>query len=160
MNKRAVYYIGLANGYEAVLQVKPGIGDTELETWFERDRAHVELREKGNGATIIGWWDDAVHEAVEDGFLVMGRGDRALHESAFDYAVQLGLFPTEGIFTEAAFEFEEHEREYADPGSEEAKLIATVNASPQRKELWTAYGQGVAAGIKKGIKEHLKKGKR
>lgn len=70
-----------------------GIEDTELHTWFERDRAHVELRNKETQDTIIEWWDDAVAEAVEDGFLdasgfVMGR---ELHQSAFDYAAGLGV---------------------------------------------------------------------
>ncbi|MHB8107995.1 MAG: hypothetical protein ACYDH4_11305 [Candidatus Cryosericum sp.] len=64
------------------------IGDTELHTWFERDRAHVELRDKRTDKTIIEWWDEAVGEAFEDGFLSHKRG---LKESAYEYAKDVGL---------------------------------------------------------------------
>ena len=63
------------------------IGDTELDTWFERDRSHVDLRHKDTGETIIEWWDDAVSQAVEDGFL----DPRNYHGSAFEYAKSMGL---------------------------------------------------------------------
>jgi hypothetical protein len=63
------------------------IGDTELDTWFERDRSHVNLKRKDTGETIIEWWDDAVGEAVEDGFL----NARDYHGSAFEYAESMGL---------------------------------------------------------------------
>lgn len=61
--------------------MKRTIADTELHTWFERDRQHVELRDKKTGKTLVEWWDEAVSEAVEDGFL----NPRRFHESAFDY---------------------------------------------------------------------------
>lgn len=63
------------------------VEDTYLETWFERDRAHVDLRRKSNDKTIVEWWDGAVHEAVEDGFL----DPRDYHASAFEYAEDHGL---------------------------------------------------------------------
>lgn len=63
------------------------IGETELHTWFERDRAHVELRLKATDETIIEWWDESVNEAIEDGFL----NPRDYHSSAFEYARYLGL---------------------------------------------------------------------
>jgi hypothetical protein len=63
------------------------IGDTELHTWFERDRQHVELRDKKSERTIVEWWDEEVSEAVEDGFLKPGRW----HQTAFDYAADHGL---------------------------------------------------------------------
>ena len=44
-----------------------------VDTWFERDRAHVALyfgtKDDGNADAIVEWWDEAVAEAVEDGFL-------------------------------------------------------------------------------------------
>ena len=40
-----------------------------LNTWFERDRAHVEILDEETGETLIEWWDEAVGEAIEDGFL-------------------------------------------------------------------------------------------
>lgn len=61
------------------------ISDTSLNTWFERDRAHVELINDATGDTLIEWWDGAVEEAAEDGFLVFGKGKHALHKSAFEY---------------------------------------------------------------------------
>jgi hypothetical protein len=63
------------------------IEDTDLETWFERDRAHVELKDKRTDETIIEFWDEAVNEAVEDGFL----NPRDYHTSCFEYADSLGL---------------------------------------------------------------------
>ena len=58
---------------------------TTIETWFERDRAHVALMK--DDATVIEWWDDAVTEAVEDGFL----DPRDWHGSAVRYAQEHGL---------------------------------------------------------------------
>lgn len=65
------------------------IDDTELLTWFERDRAHVELRNKLNDSTIVEWWDEDVSEAVEDGSL----NPRDYHSPAYDYAEVCGLLP-------------------------------------------------------------------
>ena len=65
------------------------IGDTELLTWFERDRAHVELRNKLDDSTIVEWWDGDVAEAIEDGSL----NPRDYHSSAYDYADVCGLLP-------------------------------------------------------------------
>lgn len=68
--------------------------DTVLQTWFERDRAHVCLSRKDAdgdvGDTIIEWWDEAVAEAVEDGFL----NPRDYHGSAYAYAESHGFVGT------------------------------------------------------------------
>ena len=45
------------------------IENLDLYTWFERDRAHVELRNKETDKTLIEFWDNEVGEMVEDGFL-------------------------------------------------------------------------------------------
>jgi len=66
-------------------------GQTEIETWFERDRAHVELRWK-DGETIIEWWDKDVAQAVDDGFL----DPRDWHGSAIEYAQHRGLLSNPG----------------------------------------------------------------
>ena len=63
------------------------IDDLDLHTWFERDRAHVELRDPITDETVVEWWDDAVTEAVDDGFL----DPRDWKRSAFDYARHVGL---------------------------------------------------------------------
>jgi hypothetical protein len=65
------------------------IGDTELLTWFERDRAHVELRNRLDDSTIVEWWDGDVAEAVEDGSL----NPRDYHSTAYEYADVCGLLP-------------------------------------------------------------------
>lgn len=66
--------------------------NTELHTWFERDRSNVRLEDE-NGNTVLNLWDEAVSEAVEDGFLsdkgfIMGRLVRKseLHHSACEMA--------------------------------------------------------------------------
>ena len=59
----------------------------ELYTWFERDRAHVELRDKRTERTVIEWWDETVMEAVDDGFL----NPKDYLNSAVHYAESLGL---------------------------------------------------------------------
>jgi hypothetical protein len=59
--------------------------ETTLEVWDERDRVHVDL--KWQGETVVEWWDEDYHEAVEDGFL----DPRDLHASAVQYANDLGL---------------------------------------------------------------------
>lgn len=68
-----------------------GVDDTTVDTWFERDRAYVILYEKaadgGFGDAIAEWWDDAVRQAVEDGFL----DPRDYRASAFEYAESHGL---------------------------------------------------------------------
>lgn len=67
------------------------ISDTIIGEWHERDRNHVALYmkvgEDGYGDTIMDWWDEAVVQAVEDGFI----DPRRLHESVFEYAEQMGM---------------------------------------------------------------------
>lgn len=63
------------------------INDTHIETWFERDRAHVALISDLDNETLIEWWDDDVGSTVEDGYL----NSRDWHGSAYEYAVQMGV---------------------------------------------------------------------
>lgn len=63
------------------------IQDTELHTWFERDRAHVELRHIASQDTLFEAWDGEVAELVEDGFL----NPRDWHGSAYEHAQACGL---------------------------------------------------------------------
>jgi hypothetical protein len=74
---------------EARRKIAPArrLDETEVHTWFERDRAHVELRDKVTGQTLIEWWDDDVRQAVEDGFL----NPRDYHRSAYAYAIDVGI---------------------------------------------------------------------
>lgn len=79
------------------------ITDTELNTWFERDRAHVELRNRNTDKTIVEWWDEAVSEAQEDGFLprICMRGcdhDRcSLHREVYEYARERGFLSEKAL---------------------------------------------------------------
>ena len=59
----------------------------EIHTWFERNRAHVELREIDSQETVIEWWDNAVGEAIEDGFL----NPKDWKNSAIEYARHLKI---------------------------------------------------------------------
>ncbi len=76
------------------------IDDTRIDTWFERDRAHVALVDVRTDRPIVEWWDDEVSQAIEDGFLdggafILGRLTRPnrLHESAYEFAANIGLLP-------------------------------------------------------------------
>lgn len=73
------------------------IDETIINTWFERDRAHVALwmRDDDGGQgqeLLVEWWDQAVGEAVEDGFL----NPRDWHGSAYEYAKERGMLPGAG----------------------------------------------------------------
>lgn len=67
------------------------IEDTIIATWHERDRNYLALHLKGgddgHGDTLVEWWDEDYVQAVEDGFI----NPRRLHESAFEYASDMGL---------------------------------------------------------------------
>lgn len=67
--------------------VKVKDSDIELETWFERDRAHVEIHNKKTDKTIYELWDDDVRQAVEDGFL----NPKDWKGSMIEYAKHLGI---------------------------------------------------------------------
>lgn len=61
--------------------------DYAVATWFERDRAHVELIDVETEETVIEWWDEDVEQAVEDGFL----DPRDWLGSAMEYAEHLQI---------------------------------------------------------------------
>lgn len=64
-----------------------------VAVWEERDRLHIDLQD-ANDETIIEWWDDEARQAIEDGFLELGRSPRGrqkLLESAVEYATHMGL---------------------------------------------------------------------
>jgi hypothetical protein len=58
-----------------------------VSTWFERDRACVIVYAGDNesDAVLLELWDEAVFEAIEDGFL----DAKDLEQSAIDYATYL-----------------------------------------------------------------------
>jgi hypothetical protein len=77
----AVFY-GIA---EPAADGPPEFDDTHVETWFERDRAHVALYDDRAETILIEWWDDDVRAAIEDGFLQ----PRDYHTSAYAYWASL-----------------------------------------------------------------------
>jgi hypothetical protein len=72
----------------------PGEEDVEVEMWFERDRAHVEIRDKKTGKTLAEWWDDDVRQMFEDGFFRGWggySGSPELARSVIEYAKSVGI---------------------------------------------------------------------
>ena len=72
------------------------IKDTELHTWFERDRKSIELRNTATQNTILEFWDEDVDEAVEDGFLTRSSFHRLpdnskLHLEMYELASERGI---------------------------------------------------------------------
>lgn len=74
--------------------------DYVCSVWFERDRKNVSL-ETPKGRVVFELWDEAVDEAIEDGFLPTPRGplmssaslndSRAWQPCAVAYAREAGL---------------------------------------------------------------------
>lgn len=52
----------------------------EVEVWFERDRKHLALTHSSRKMPVVELWDDAVNEAIENGFLVPPRHPRPTTE--------------------------------------------------------------------------------
>lgn len=77
------------------------VEESELvcSAWFERDRANLTLSTP-QGREIFSLWDEAVFEAIEDGFLTtpplfnFNRGtDAEWQPHAVEYAKECGLWP-------------------------------------------------------------------
>ena len=60
--------------------------DCKVHTWFERDRQHIELRHEPTQDTVCEWWDQAVTEVIEDGFI----DARRIEQSTMSYALDMG----------------------------------------------------------------------
>lgn len=102
--------------------------NTEISTWFERDRASVVLNTL-DGTTIIEWWDDDVHGAVEDGFL----NPRDWHGSAVEYANYVGAQPPAGV-REAPHEAM---RDPGCPSGSQAYMVGYIHKiSPSPQDVW------------------------
>lgn len=98
--------------------------NTEISTWFERDRASVVLNTL-DGTTVIEWWDDDVHEAVQDGFL----NPRDWHGSAVEYANQMGAQPQAGV--------REAMRDPGCPSGAQAYMVGYIHkVSPSPQDVW------------------------
>lgn len=92
------------------------LNNTRIQTWFERDRAYVGLyrqHEHRDETLLVEWWDEAVNEAIEDGFLCR---EPRIHESAFDYYMKMcyphrnvSITPTPQEYDDAQDELESEE---------------------------------------------------
>lgn len=58
---------------------------TYIDDWSERDRAYIILYEKGTERELFELWDDAVSDAISDGFI----DPKNLHRSMYEYYVHL-----------------------------------------------------------------------
>ncbi len=63
-------------------------GEVEVSTWFERDRAHIEIWDLKTNKTLAEWWDEEVAELIEDGFFRLGR---KFEQSVIEYAESIGI---------------------------------------------------------------------
>jgi hypothetical protein len=98
--------------------------NTDIRTWFERDRASVVLTTLDD-TSIIEWWDDDVHEAVQDGFL----NPRDWHGSAVEYANQMGAQPPAGV--------REAMRDPGCPSGAQAYMVGYIHkVSPSPQDVW------------------------
>jgi len=64
----------------------------EVHTWFERDRAHVELRDSETDETIVEAWDEDLRDLVDLGIL----NPKDWKGSLIEYARAHGLL-NEGV---------------------------------------------------------------
>jgi len=102
--------------------------NTEISTWFERDRASVVLNTL-DGISIVEWWDEAVGEAVQDGFL----NPRDWHGSAVEYANYVGAQPPAGV-REAPHEAM---RDPGCPSGSQAYMVGYIHKiSPSPQDVW------------------------
>jgi hypothetical protein len=52
----------------------PKADDLIVETWAERDRQWVGVRDERSGELVMQWWDDEVSQMIEDGFFYEPHG--------------------------------------------------------------------------------------
>jgi hypothetical protein len=65
----------------------PRAEDVDLYVWEERDRLHIEARNRKTEKTIAEWWDDDARQMFEDGFF----DSRRLEHSVVKYLQDVGL---------------------------------------------------------------------
>lgn len=135
------------------------VNNTELETWFERDRAMVELKDKRTGNTIVEWWDEDVAEAIEDGYL----SPRDYHGSALEYANMhkltarkknpakrntkvnrksqaTGKKPTARLVARRKKTVRGPKGYFANPGKKKTRNVYTVQVRDKHERTWTTAG--------------------
>jgi len=68
--------------------------NTDLNTWFERDRAHVILEDAETQESIIELWDDEVNEAIHP-YGILSRDPSRWHQDLVKHVVELDMIPNE-----------------------------------------------------------------
>lgn len=76
----------------------PAAADIDISVWSERDRLHIEARNKGTDETIAEWWDEEASQMF-DGFFYnpgplgwrVGSEQRKFENSVVSYLVDMGL---------------------------------------------------------------------
>lgn len=66
----------------------PSSYDVDVYVWEERDRLHIEARDRTTDRTIAEWWDEDARQMFEDGFFERGR---RLEHSVVKYLQDHGL---------------------------------------------------------------------
>ena len=74
-------------------------GHAEIETWFERDRQQISIRDPFTDTTLAEWWDEDVDDLVDGGFIdvreaILGATQhlgKKFEQSVVAYADQIGV---------------------------------------------------------------------
>jgi hypothetical protein len=114
---------------------------TKINTWFERDRMYVGLFSTKD-VLLVEWWDGAVAEAVEDGFLkidtrlgrVINNGGTKLHETALAYYREY-LYPKKEISIKPEPQPEEDPEEEDEENEEEDEQLYEIVRFYQRSDI-------------------------
>lgn len=69
----------------------------QCDTWFERDRKHVSLTDAATDRVIFELWDEAVDEAIEDGFLTVPKYPRPTNAAWLPHLVEYAK--SQGLIT-------------------------------------------------------------
>ena len=110
---------------ENPLETKPTREQVEVHSWFERDRSHVEVRNKVTQDTIAEWWDEEAQQMFEDGFFKPGM---KFQESVLDYAEEMGFLVKESSEVKTEYYFCANTRLHS---NNEVIQIKTTEGDPE-----------------------------
>ncbi len=85
-----------------------------LDTWQERDRFHISLRNETDDTDVLDFWDEEAHQVIEDGFI----SPKNWIGSALKYAERLGRLPKTASVKRVTIKHK-HASEDVDPTREE-----------------------------------------
>lgn len=82
-------------------KLKPTREDVSVDSWVERDRIGIWIKDKRTDKTLIEWWDENARQMFEDGFFKKGmtKGGEIIGtqfvDSVLDYAESIGVLRKE-----------------------------------------------------------------